>query len=209
MTSIYVVDDHALMRDGLRVLLSAHGHEVVGDSGSADKALADILELVPEILLLDLNLGDSFGLELQELLHRHRVPTRTVVYTVAAQYHQVLEAHRLGVLGFVFKGASATTLLQSIDAVMNGRRHWEARAQTMLDSPGQRSRIALLSPREVQIVQLVVRGLSSAAIAKRLFLSPKTVDTYRSRLMAKLEVNDVPGLVRLAIREGLIGLEDG
>ena len=80
--------------------------------------------------------------------------------------------------------------------------------QALLERVGQTSRMALLSPREIQIVQLVVRGWSSIAIGERLSLSPKTVDTYRSRLMAKLDVNDLPSLVRLAIREGLIGLDE-
>lgn len=208
MMAVYLVDDHALMRDGLRAFLISQGHRVVGEAGSVDKALSEIRQLVPEVLLLDLYLGDASGLELQEQLVRRQVPVKTIVLAVDAQVHQVAEAHRLGVTGFVFKGASGHTLLQTMDVVRRGGRCWDPRAQALLERVGQTSRMALLSPREIQIVQLVVRGWSSIAIGDRLSLSPKTVDTYRSRLMAKLDVNDLPSLVRLAIREGLIGLDE-
>jgi two-component system, NarL family, invasion response regulator UvrY len=209
MTTVYVVDDHALLRDALRALLASHQHIVVGESGNVHTAWADICRLVPDILLLDLNLSSASGLELQERIVRQKIPTRTIVLTADAQVHQALEAHRLGVAGFVFKGTSGESLLQAIEVVKSGNRCWRPRAQALLERTSPSSLLAMLSPREIQIVQLVVRGSSSSAIGERLFLSPKTVDTYRSRLMAKLGVRDIPSLVRLAIREGLIGLDDG
>lgn len=208
MSTIYIVDDHALMRDGLKALLTGNGHEVVGESASLSEALPDIVRLEPEVLLLDLNMGERSGLELHERLRRHKIRTRTVVLTVEVQSHQVVDAHRLGVEGFVLKGDSSQELLNTLEKVTLGHRSWAAQAQSVLESPSSRRRVDQLSPRELQIVQLVVRGMTSVAIGERLFLSPKTVDTYRSRLMAKLGVGDVPGLVRLAIREGVIGLDD-
>ena len=208
MTTVYLVDDHALMRDGLNALLTSRGHRVVGEAGSVEEALSQIPRQAPDLLLLDLYLGAASGLELQAQLVRRRIPVKTIVLSVDAQVHQVAEAHRLGVTGYVLKGASGQELLQAMDVVMRGGHSWDARAQALLDRAGQASPMALLSPREIQIVQLVVRGWSSTAIGERLFLSPKTVDTYRSRLMAKLDVNDVPSLVRLAIREGLLSLHD-
>lgn len=209
MTTVYLVDDHALMRDALTALLASHGHHVVGEAGAVDSALAEIRRVAPDVLLLDLNLGDASGLDLQAQLVRRHVPVKTIVLAVDAQAHQVAEAQRLGVAGFVFKGASGQTLLRTLEVVGRVGRCWEPRAQALLERAGQASRMSLLSPREVQIVQLVVRGWSSTAIGERLSLSPKTVDTYRSRLMAKLDMNDLPSLVRLAIREGLIGLDEG
>ena len=208
MSSVYVVDDHALMRDGLRALLNGNGHRVVGEADCLSKALPEIVQLEPDILLLDLNMGECSGLELQERLKRHKIATRTVVLTAEVQSYHVAEAQRLGVDGFVLKEASSQELLDTLERVMRGQRSWAPQAQSLLESPGAANRIAQLSPREIQIVQLVVRGMTSASIGERLFLSPKTVDTYRSRLMAKLGVGDVPGLVRLAIREGIIGLDE-
>jgi two-component system, NarL family, invasion response regulator UvrY len=206
MSTVYVVDDHALMRDGLRALLSGSGHNVVGEADTPSRALPEIVRLLPDILLL--NLGERSGLELQERLKQHNIATRTVLLTVDVQARHVSEAQRLGVEGFVLKGASSHELLETLEQVMRGQRCWAPQAQALLESPEAASRMAQLSPREIQIVQLVVRGMTSAAIGQQLFLSPKTVDTYRSRLMAKLDVGDVPGLVRLAIREGIIGLDD-
>lgn len=208
VTSVYLVDDHPLMRDALRTLLSAHQYSVVGESDHLDEALTEIRELLPDILLLELSLGKWSGLDLQEQIYRQRLPVRTIVLTVDANAIQAAEAHRLGVAGFVFKGTTGNSLLQAIEVVVRGARCWRPKAEALLDRASQTSPFSVLSPREMQIVHLVVRGLSSAAIGERLFLSPKTVDTYRSRLMAKLGVNDVANLVRMAIREGLIGLED-
>lgn len=208
MTTVYLVDDHALMRDALRALLSAHQYKVVGESGNLDKALTEIRELLPNVLLLDLSMGKASGLDLQEQIFRQRLSVRTIVLTVDAQPFQAAEAHRLGVAGFVFKGASGNSLLQAIEAVSRGARCWQPRVQELLDRASKARPFSTLSLREMQIVQLVVRGLTSVAIGERLFLSPKTVDTYRSRLMAKLGVGDGASLVRMAIREGLVGLDD-
>ena len=208
MTTVYLVDDHPLVRDALRALLASHQYTVVGESGTLEEAWTHIRRLVPDILLLDLNLAGASGLELQERIYRQGIATRTIVLTVEAQVHQALEADRLGVAGFVFKGSSGQSLLQAIEVVRRGDRCWRPRAQALLEQTSQSGRLAHLSPRDIQIMQLVVRGLSSSVIGERLHLSPKTVDTDRSRMMGKLGVKDVSGLVRLAIREGLIGLED-
>ena len=115
---------------------------------------------------------------------------------------------RLGACGYVLKDSGAVELLQAIDAVANGRRFFGPQVADLAlqaltdDSPSDP--FAILSPRERQIVTMVVNGLSSAAIGAQLHLSPKTVDTYRSRVMAKLNVNGVTSLVRLAVREGLV-----
>lgn len=203
--SVYLVDDHALLRDGVRVLLVSRGFDVVGEADTPTLALQEILQLRPDLLLLDLRLGSDSGLALLERLQKHGASVRTVVLTVDAQAFQVAKAHRLGVEGFVFKYEPPTTLLQAIHRVMQNEHHWAPRALELLASADKGSRLARLSPREAQIIRLVVEGCSSTEIGAHLHLSPKTVDTYRSRLMAKLEVGDVPSLVRLAIREGMIG----
>ncbi|WP_157264289.1 response regulator [Azohydromonas aeria] len=208
MTRIYLVDDHAIVRDGLRAVLQAAGHEVVGEQEHPDAALAEITALEPELVLLDMSLGPHSGLELLSALRLRALPVRTLVLTMSALPRNVSEALQLGALGYVLKGSPARDLLQAVEAVTRGQRHLgpgvadlmvQAMATTPRDDP-----MAALSPRERQIVRLVVQGRSSAAIGQQLHLSPKTVDTYRSRLMAKLGVPDVPSLVRLAVRTGLV-----
>lgn len=212
MSDVYLVDDHTLMRDGLHKVLEAAGHRVVGESADPTEALADIARLTPRVLLLDLNLGQRSGFELLTELRRRNLDVRTIVLTMSAQPRHVAEALRLGAAAYVLKGASAVELLDAIDAVLQGRRHLGSDvAELAVQGLTERDRgVALdsLSARERQIVMLVVRGKSSAEIGELLHLSPKTVDSYRSRLMGKLGVADVPALVRFAIRAGLIDAEE-
>ncbi|MCM2296573.1 response regulator transcription factor [Rhodoferax sp.] len=211
MTRVYLVEDHQIMRDGLRALLEARGHTVVGESADPTQALSDLLHLRPEVLLLDLNLGGRSGLELQAELQRRHLPVRTVVLTMSAQPYQVAEALQLGASAYVLKGSPASELMQAIELAVQGRKYLGANvADLALEALTQPDAdpLSLLSPRERQIILMVVQGQSSSAIGVTLHLSPKTVATYRSRLMRKLGVADVPGLVRLAVRHKLIDAEE-
>lgn len=212
MSDIYLVDDHTLMRDGLRVVLERGGHRVVGESGQVEQALLEITRLNPGVVLVDLNLGQRSGMELLEQLPPRTPFTRYVVLTMLAQPGHVAEAFRLGASGYVLKGASAAEVLTAVQQVLAGQRYLGSEVKELADralgdtNPG--GILGLLSARERQIVVMVVRGRSSAAIGEQLHLSSKTVDTYRSRIMNKLNVTDVPALVRLAIREGLISADE-
>lgn len=210
MTRLYLVDDHPLMREGLRALLEARGHKVLGESADPTEALADLLRLRPEVLLLDINLGGRSGFELLAEIHRRHLPTRCIVLTMSAQPRHVAEAMRMGASAYVLKGSAASDLMSAIDAAVLGKKHLGAEvADLALQAFTQQENshsdpLSILSPRERQIITMVVNGQSSAQIGAELHLSAKTVATYRSRLMAKLGVDDVPGLVRLAIRYRLI-----
>ena len=212
MTRLYLVDDHQLMREGLRSLLEARGYGVVGESADPTEALADLLRLRPEVVLLDLNLGKRSGFELLAELQRRHLPTRCVVLTMSAQPRQVAEAMRLGASAYVLKGSAGSDLMTAIDAAARGKKHLGAEvadlALQVFMQPIGDDPLSALSPRERQIIIMVVNGQSSSEIGMALHLSPKTVATYRSRLMAKLRVSDVAGLVRLAVRHGLIDADD-
>ncbi|HEY0858878.1 MAG TPA: response regulator transcription factor [Albitalea sp.] len=213
LPSLYLVDDHVILREGLRAVLESAGHRVLGESADPTQALADIIRLQPAVLLLDLNLGDRSGFELLAEIQRRGLGVRCVVLTMSAQPRNVAESLRLGAAAYVLKGSPATELLTAIDAVARGRRHLCAEVadlalQALSGGPVGDEGLASLSPRERQIIALVVKGHSSSSIGTSLHLSPKTVDTYRSRLMAKLGVSDVPALVRLAIRNGLIDVDE-
>ena len=207
MTRLYLLDDHTIVREGLRAVLEASGMTVVGESDSVTSALADIERLVPDVVLLDLGLRERSGLDLLQQLSGKGLPTRVLVLTVSDRPWHVAEAARLGAAGYVLKGASAEEVIQAIDDVLHGRTHFsgavaaravEAASGEVVDP------MAALSARERQIMRMVVAGMSSAAIGAELHLSPKTVDTYRSRLMAKLGVHDLANLVRVAVRLGVI-----
>lgn len=208
MTRLYLVDDHQIVREGLRVLLQAWGHVIVGESADPTHALAEIQRLQPEILLLDLNLGGRSGFELLADLQQRQLPIRCIVLTMSAQPHHLAEALRLGAFGYVLKGSAGSELASAIEAAAQGRHYL---GPDMADLAVESFKLGVdadpltaLSPRERQIVTMVVRGQSSAKIGLQLHLSPKTVATYRSRLMAKLGVADVASLVRLAVHYKLI-----
>lgn len=205
---VYLVDDHIMVRQGLRAVLTQAGHHVVGDSGDITEALAALQQLTPDVVLVDLSLGARSGMELLAELQRRHLPTRPLVLTMSAQPRHVGMALKLGAAGYVLKGSSSEELLQAIDALRAGRRHLgegvaELAARAIAQGEGG-DPFASLSVRERQVVAMVVDGHSSSAIGAALHLSPKTVDSYRSRLMAKLGVPDVTALVKLALRHGLI-----
>lgn len=210
MSRIYLVEDHTLVRDGLRVLLERAGHEVIGESGDSQTAFAQLVQLHPEIVLLDLYLDNQSGMTLLEQMQERKLSSRAIVTTMSEQPRHVVEALRLGAMGYILKDSAVAELIDAVAAVARGQRYLCRKAAVMaVDGlTGQTSSVDSLSPREAQVVSLVVRGLTSVAIGEQLHLSPKTVESYRSRIMAKLHINDLPSLVRLAIREGIIRLDE-
>ena len=212
MSDIYLIDDHAMVRDGLRAALEDAGHHVVGESDQPTQALSEVLRLSPGVVLLDLHLGQRSGFEVLEQLQKRKSTARTIVLTMSAQPRHVAEALRLGAAGYVLKGSPASEVLKAVEAVAAGRKHLGPEvaqlAIEVMALDAEPTPIEALSGRERQVIQLVVRGLTSVAISEQLHLSRKTVESYRSRIMAKLGVHDVPALVRLAIREGLISADD-
>lgn len=212
MARVFLVDDHLILRDAMCALLAAHGHVVVGQADEPGDALAAIRALRPEVLLVDINLGLRSGFELLAELQRRGLRYRTIVTTMSEQPRDVAEALRYGAEGYVLKGSSGAELMKAIEAVMAGHRYYEGKVAELalqgLTAGDDDVALASLSARERQVVVLVVNGQTSAEIGEQLHLSPKTVDSYRSRLMAKLGVRDVQGLVRFALRTGLISAQE-
>lgn len=208
MSRIYLIDDHRMLRDGMRAVLEAAGHQVVGETDQPAQALADLVRLTPDVALLDIHLGERSGLELLADIQRRALPVRCVMLTMSASARHIGEALKLGAAGYVLKGSPAGEVLAAITTVLGGRRHLghevaDLAVTALSDKPAE-SPLDSLSPRERQILVRVVKGQSSSSIGEALHLSPKTVDTYRSRLMAKLGVSDITALVRWAVREGLV-----
>jgi two-component system, NarL family, invasion response regulator UvrY len=211
MSDVFLVDDHALLRDGMRAVLVEAGHRVTGESSQPTQALAHIQALEPHVVLLDLNLGPHSGFELLEAMQRRKLSVKTISVTMSAHPRHVAEALRLGATGYVLKGSPASEVLQAIQTVLQGRVYLgsDVADPTSSEAPGaDDTLLARLSVRERQILVLVARGQSSSTIGMHLHLSPKTVDSYRSRLMAKISAPDVPALVRFAIRTELVDINE-
>lgn len=210
MSRLYLVDDHPIVRESLATLLEGRGHKVVGQSDDLTQALSEIVQLSPDVVLLDLFLGGRSGLEILAQIIERGLPSRVVVLSSSNNAEQVADAMRRGAVAYVLKGSPVEDLLSAVGAASFGRT-FLAKEESALATAGRlRSDVAEdhLSPRERQIVVMVARGASSAQIGEELHLSPKTVDTYRSRLMAKLGLRDVPAVVRWAIRTKLIDAND-
>jgi two-component system invasion response regulator UvrY len=212
LARIYLVDDHAVLREAMCGLLAENGHLVVGQSDDPMVAAMEIRQLLPDLILLDLKLGLRSGFELMAELQRRAVKVKTIVATMSAHARDVAEALRYGAEAYVLKGSTAAEWMRAIDAVMKGQRHYEGKvAELAIDAfmaPDHNAALESLSARERQVIVQVVNGRSSMEIGADLHLSPKTVDSYRSRLMAKLGVRDVQGLVRFAVRTGLISADE-
>ncbi len=212
MARIYLVDDHAVLREAMSALLAAQGHDIVGQSDDPMVAAAEVRQLHPDLLLVDLKLGQRSGFELLAELQRRAFKVKVIVATMSVSPRDVAEAIRYGAEGYVLKGSAASEWMQAIDAVIKGQRHYEGKVAELaiqaFTTPDDQTALASLSARERQVITLVVNGHSSAEVGAELHLSPKTVDSYRSRLMLKVGVRDVQGLVRFALRAGLIEAED-
>jgi len=208
MARIYLIDDHPIVRAGLSALLQGAGHTIVGEGEDITQALSEVNRLAPDVLMLDLNLDGRSGFEVLAEMQRRQMSTRVIVLSMSDQPRNVAEALRMGASGYVLKGSASMELVAAVAAVQQGRRYLGDGLTDIavqgLTTDAERGNT--LSPRERQILVMVASGKSSAAIGDVLHLSPKTVDTYRSRLMAKLALADVPALVRWAIREKLIEL---
>lgn len=206
---ILVVDDHGIVRDGVALLLGREaGFTVVGFAATGDAAIRSAVELAPDVVIMDLLLPDLNGIDAtQRILH---LMPRIAVIALSASHsaEHVYQALKAGARGYLTKEAIGLELITSVKEVLEGRRYLSARVGALLPEVPEtsatcKSPIERLSAREREVLHRTVSGVSSAEIARQLSLSPKTVDTYRSRLMRKLGVRNRTSLIRFAIQHAL------
>ena len=204
---VLLADDHALMREGLRALLTAIPDiEVVGEVRTGREAQWQVLQLDPDVVLMDIAMPDLNGIEAARLIHAKCPAVRIVMLSMHATAEYVYRAFEAGASGYLLKEVAVEEVITAVRTVHEGRRYLSpAVAESVPDlSAGHaRSPVDSLSARERQVLQLVVEGKTSSEIARLICLSPKSVQTYRSRLMMKLSVRDVPSLVKFALEHGL------
>ncbi|KRB08569.1 response regulator [Lysobacter sp. Root690] len=204
---VFIVDDHALVRTGMRMILSAETDiEVLGDVESGEEALPQIRKLKPDVVLCDLHLPGVSGLEVTERIVKGDHGTRVIIVSVLEDGPMPKRLLEAGASGYVGKGGDASELLRAIRDVARGKRYLASNiAQNLALSnlDGGASPFDELSPRELEIALLLVQGFRQEEIAKRLSLSAKTVNTHKTRLFEKLAINDSIALARLAAQYGL------
>jgi DNA-binding NarL/FixJ family response regulator len=210
--TVFVADDHAILRDGLATLLAAQPDmEVVGTASNGRAAVAEVLRLAPRVAILDISMPELDGIEAARQILAANPNTHVMILSMHAGAQHVFHALEAGVRGYMLKESASREVIEAVRVVQSGRRYLSPRvaeivAQGVSDRSGV-SPINSLSQREREILKLVADGHSSAEIGTMLHLSPKTVDTYRSRMMQKLHVTDLAGVIKLAIQHGLTSLE--
>jgi DNA-binding NarL/FixJ family response regulator len=207
---IVLVDDHAVVRDGLRVLLELEpDFRVAAAFGDAAEAVRFCTESNPDVALLDVAMPGLGGIEAARQIHDLCADTRILMLSMHAGTEYVHQALRAGADGYVLKESAGAEVVEAVRTV-NARQRFLSRKispQALDEYSRQRSRsqdpLARLSARERQVLKLVVEGSTSNEIAAMIGVSPKSVETYRSRLMFKLEIHDLTALVKFAIRHGV------
>ncbi|MDG2051877.1 MAG: response regulator transcription factor [Myxococcota bacterium] len=206
-----VVDDHGVMRAGLRSLLESRDDvTLVGEAKNGHEAIEQAERLKPELILMDIELPGLSGILAAEEITRQRYCDRILMLSAHETRNFVESALRAGARGYVVKTSSAQELQTAIDAVCSGRCYMSPAVThhavgAVADPAGTTaSPISSLSRREQEVLRLIADGMGNKEIADELHLSPRTIETHRANLMRKLGVRKVSGLVRIAIREGLL-----
>ena len=207
-TTLLIADDHRLFRQGLAALLREQaGWEVVGEAGDGEEALRLASTLQPDVAVLDVEMPGIGGIEAAAALRGVSPGTRIVALSMYADAHYEEQMRQAGASAYVLKNEAIDDLVLAIRAVLRGERFVSpamARRDAGSSSRSAKLDSAALSERERDVLRLLAEGRRTKEIAELLGISPKTVETYRSRVMTKLGIDGLPGLVKFAIRAGLV-----
>jgi DNA-binding NarL/FixJ family response regulator len=210
---VLLVDDHALVRAGIRALIEMiEAVDVVGEAGNGADALRSIERLDPHIVLLDITMPDMNGLDVLQRITASFAGVRVIILTMHEAREYAVQALHFGAAGFIPKSAAAAELKDAIEMVMQGKTYVSAQtpqqtaARVVLNDDKQRELLDRLTPRQREILVRIAEGQSTKEIARALDISVKTVESHRSQLTERLSIHDVAGLVRFAIKAGLINV---
>lgn len=211
---VMIVEDHALVRAGMRALLQKIGGiDVVADVGDGWEAVKTVQTDAPDLVLMDIAMPGLNGLDATSRIVKESSTTRVILLSMYANEEYLSQALQVGASGYLLKGAELAELELAIRTVSRGETYLTpAVAKYAVEAYRNKSGtppspLAKLSGRQREILQLIAEGYTTKDIAQRLDLSVKTVETHRAQLMERLEIHDVPGLVRLAIRVGLVQVD--
>lgn len=215
---ILIIDDHPLFREGLKAIVARDPRfKVVGEAGTGREGLQMVGELSPDVAVVDISLPDTNGLELASRIRRQYGGTRILIISMHSKIDYIVEAFQAGATGYVVKESAAERLIQGLEAVASGEYFLDSSIsheviEKLMKSPVKEARISdaeygTLTPREQEIMRYLAEGIPKKEIAKRLFISPKTVENHRANIMRKLNIHSAMELVRYAARLGLIDVD--
>jgi two-component system, NarL family, response regulator NreC len=204
---LLLADDHNLVRQSLRALLEREGFQVLADAADGREAVRLAEQLKPDVAILDVAMPVLNGLEAAQQIQKVSPRTKVVLLTMHPEEQYVAAAMRAGVKGFLLKNQAAQDLVRAIEEVARGGVYLSPRvSQVIVEASLGRREIDAdpLTPREREILQLIAEGSATKQVAAQLGISVKTAESHRARIMKKLDVHEVAGLVRYAIRQGLV-----
>ncbi|MDA7084823.1 response regulator transcription factor [Pseudomonas sp. SA3-5] len=202
---VALVDDHELVRDGLRALLTAMPQlEVVGEASSGAEALILVGQVRPDLLLVDIGMKDMTGLQLTEILCRQYPGMQILILSMYDHAEYVTSSIRAGARGYVLKDSASWEIIAAIDAIAAGGSYYSADLLEKTVSPPPTD--DELTPREREVLQMLVQGLSNKAIARMLEISVRTIETHRLSIRRKLGVDTPAGLVKYALERGWLSI---
>ena len=209
---VFLVDDHPIVREGVRSYLASRSIAVVGEASDARETLRKVRKLAPDVIVLDVNLPLMDGGELALRLRRLVPKSRLIAFSIHSSEEYVLRMARCGVQGYVMKDQPMEELLEAITAVSRGGSHFPPGMNDVISDPALASlpdqpESAALTGRELEVLTLLAEGLSNKGVAVRLGIGTRTAETHREHLSHKLNILTVAGLTKYAIQHGLTSLK--
>ena len=209
MIRVLLTDDHVLVRTGIKRLLEESGQvEIVGEAESGEVCIKLIQELTPDVILMDVNMPGMGGVEASRRILQRDSTQKIIILTVHAEQTFPKRLLEIGARGYLTKECAVVDMITAIKQVHSGGSYIEPRiaqllALSLLPGNGDNP-VDKLSRREFQVMLMISQGLSNSAISEKLCLSPKTISTYRSRLLEKLDAQSEVDLVRIAVEQGMV-----
>ena len=213
---VFIVDDHKMVREGFRLLLETDPDIVVlGEAGNGRDAVKKVIKESPDVVLMDIAMKGLNGIEATEQIVKECPTIKVIILSMHSSSLHIFRAFKAGAMGYILKESAGEDVIKAIHMVNKGRMFLGEKVSRLMVQDYVKTReikdiddpLARLSPREREILQLLVEGNSNSEIAEILYLSPKTIETYRSHLLKKLGISDLPGLVKFAIQQGLTAIE--
>jgi two-component system response regulator NreC len=210
---VLLADDHAVLRSGLRALLNLEPDmEVVGEASNGREAIELGETLKPDVIVMDISMPEMDGLAAAKAIHELELPCHVVILTVHAEEDYLFQTLQMGASGYVLKSSADTELMDAIRAAQRGEVFlYPSAVKKVLGEylkgargEGGKGALEALTSREKEVLKLTAEGFTNQEIAEKLVISPKTVDTYRQRIMEKLNLHHRSQLVQYALRTGLL-----